>query len=255
MSETTLYSMVICPFAQRTRIHLARKGIDFDLVNLDICAPRPDWYLKLNPKGQVPTLKVGEHTVSDSNAVSEYIEAAFPGTDLYFGDATIRAHIGSLMEFVDRAFIPRLYHLLAAATREERTQRIERAQETFAWLDAWLKEAFDAGYPEHEIGMAEIVVAPFLLRYEVVAYYQDFDVAGCEQLHHFNAWRARLLAETLVVETAESLEDLIKMYADYTIGYYNGAVPPNQERSSSDLSIPLSTRPLPPKAKSVRRVA
>lgn len=89
----------------------------------------------------------------------------------------------------------------------------------------------------------------------MVAYYQDFDVADCEYLHHFNAWRARLLAETLVVETAESLEDLIKMYEDYTIGYYNGAEPPQRERSSSDVSTPLSTRPLPPKAISVRSVA
>ena len=233
-------------------MHLARKGIEFELINLDICAPRPDWYLALNPEGQVPTLTVGDQVVSDSNIVSRFIEEHLPGPDLYFGDEQVQSHMDNLMEFVDKAFIPRLYHLMAATTQEERDNRIAKAGETFEWLDTWLEQAYEMGYPDHDIGIAEIVVAPFLLRYEVVSYYQDFDVSSFSSLSQFNAWRARLLAHPIVTETAESLEDLIKMYEDYTIGYYNGAVPPGKERSSSDDTIPFASRPLPPRATSVR---
>lgn len=45
-----LYSMVTCPFAQRTRIHLDLLELPFELEDFDICHPRPDWFLQLNPR-------------------------------------------------------------------------------------------------------------------------------------------------------------------------------------------------------------
>jgi glutathione S-transferase len=37
----------------------------------------------------------------------------------------------------------------------------------------------------------------------------------------------------------------IKLYADYSLGYSNGALPPGRERSALDMSVPLESRPLP----------
>ena len=54
-----------------------------------------------------------------------------------------------------------------------------------------------------------------------------------------------MLSVPAVIETAESVPDLIKLYEDYTLGFYNGAVPPGRERSSLDLRVPLATRPRP----------
>lgn len=52
-----LYTWQYCPFAQRTRIALAVKGIEHNEHELDITKkPYPDWFMKLSPNGKVPTL-------------------------------------------------------------------------------------------------------------------------------------------------------------------------------------------------------
>ena len=65
--------MVICPFAQRTRLHLELLGLPYELQNLDICRPRPDGFLALNPTGQVPVVERGDDVVCDSSVVAEYL--------------------------------------------------------------------------------------------------------------------------------------------------------------------------------------
>lgn len=69
-----VHSMMICPFAQRTRLHLELLGLPYELDNLDICRPRPDWFLELNPAGQVPVLVRGEDVICDSSIISEYLQ-------------------------------------------------------------------------------------------------------------------------------------------------------------------------------------
>ena len=36
MTEITVYSAVVCPFAHRSRLLLLEKGIDFNLVEIDL---------------------------------------------------------------------------------------------------------------------------------------------------------------------------------------------------------------------------
>jgi len=234
-------------------MHLTLKGIPFDLENLDICKPRPDWFLALNPQGLVPVLVNGEDVVCDSSIVSEYIEEAFPN-QLPFGKTPAeRAQIRTFINYVDRSFIPPLYMLMAAATPDAREERIEKALASWRWIDMFLEHNGYAGdFLGDGIGLAEISVAPFFLRYEVVAYYQDFEVPDQPEYERVRRWHDQLLAHPIVQSTAESIPDLIKLYEDYTLGYFNGAVPPGKSISSSDLSVPLHQRALPEKAASVR---
>lgn len=45
-----------CPYAQRTHIALVELGIPFDTTEVS-GMPKPDWYLKINPRGKVRPLK------------------------------------------------------------------------------------------------------------------------------------------------------------------------------------------------------
>ena len=252
MDPITIYSMVICPFAQRTRIHLDLLGLPHRLENLDICAPRPDWFLALNPAGQVPVIVNGDDVVCDSGLIAEYLQE-IAETPLPFGrDPAARARQRGLLRWVDGPFLHAMYLLLAARTPDERKERIDASLATFRRLDAFLADEAQGEWVDDGFGMVETQLAPFLLRYEVVAYYQDFEVPAEAGLERFVAWRDRILAEPVVRRTAEPVPDLIKMYEDYTLGSYNGAVPPGRERSSLDLRIPVGDRPMPERAASVR---
>lgn len=248
-----LYSMVICPFAQRTRIHLQLKNIPFELVNLDICKPRPDWFLSLNTSGQVPVLAVDTEVTYDSSLISEYIEERFSHPLPFGGSPLERYKLRELIKYTDTKFIPALYMLMASQTEEERATRLEAALTTWRWLNSFLEQhTYEGGFLGASFGLGEISIAPFFLRYEVISYYHDFELPTGADYKYVKQWLSEILKAPVVRQTAETTNDLIKMYEDYTVGYFNGAIPPGKKISSSDLSIPLDNRPMPYKAAYLR---
>ena len=87
MSVTKLELVVhpMCPYAQRALYTLAFKGIQADIIHVNVAEPEP-WFLELNPLGEVPALRVirDEHTdkLTESLNISEYFDS-FPGPALY----------------------------------------------------------------------------------------------------------------------------------------------------------------------------
>ena len=55
---------------------LYQKGVDFEteIVNLPGQETQSPWYLKINPKGEVPALKHGDTIISGSDEILEYLE-------------------------------------------------------------------------------------------------------------------------------------------------------------------------------------
>jgi len=81
--------------AQKVRLVIAEKGLDVVEHNLDLRArdqQRPE-YLKLNPKGYVPTLVHDGRPVIESSLICEYLDEVFPETPLRPVDPVDRAYM------------------------------------------------------------------------------------------------------------------------------------------------------------------
>jgi glutathione S-transferase len=64
-----------CPYCARVRIALAEKGMDVDVVEVDL-SDRPQWLLELNPpSGRVPVLD----GLPESQVIMELLEEQQPG--------------------------------------------------------------------------------------------------------------------------------------------------------------------------------
>lgn len=75
----TLYHNDLSTCAQKVRIALAEKALDWDSVELDLRAgeqKKPE-FLALNPAGVVPVLVHGDTVVTESMIILEYLEDAF----------------------------------------------------------------------------------------------------------------------------------------------------------------------------------
>ena len=49
---------------------LAAKGIPYEVSEIDLAVPRPDWYLKdINPNGTVPSMLHNGHNIYESLVV------------------------------------------------------------------------------------------------------------------------------------------------------------------------------------------
>jgi hypothetical protein len=60
------------PFVQRVWISLECKKLDYQYVEIDPYK-KPEWYLKLNPRGLVPTLQDGDWCCYESTVLMEYV--------------------------------------------------------------------------------------------------------------------------------------------------------------------------------------
>ena len=86
----TLYTAERCPYAARTRITLAEKGIPYDAVEIDL-SNRPAWLYEKNPLGRVPVYEEDEGLVlPESEVIMEYLEERFPEPALWPADPAER---------------------------------------------------------------------------------------------------------------------------------------------------------------------
>ncbi len=80
-------------YTRRVRIALIEKGIEHELVMVDMAARkhRESDYLAINPYGRVPTLQEDDFLLWESNAILHYLEATHPAPPLVPADARGRA--------------------------------------------------------------------------------------------------------------------------------------------------------------------
>ena len=86
----TLYSGTSCPFSQRCRIVLYEKGMDFQIVDVDLFN-KPEDLAVMNPYNQVPVLVERDLILYESNIINEYIDDRFPHPQLMPADPVMRA--------------------------------------------------------------------------------------------------------------------------------------------------------------------
>lgn len=85
-----LYSGTTCPFSQRCRIVLYEKGMDFQIVDVDLYN-KPEDLALMNPYNRVPILVERELILYESNIINEYIDDRFPHPQLMPADPVMRA--------------------------------------------------------------------------------------------------------------------------------------------------------------------
>ena len=108
-----LYHNAMSSCAQKVRLALAEKGLDWKGHHLDLRAgeTRTPQYLRLNPRGVVPTLVHDGRVVRESNVILEYLDDVFPDPPLRPRDAWARAQVRLWNKRLDEG-----HHDIATAT-------------------------------------------------------------------------------------------------------------------------------------------
>ena len=69
----TLYSGTTCPFSHRCRIVLYEKGMDFQVIDVDLFN-KPEDIAVINPYNRVPVLVDRDLVLYEANIINEYID-------------------------------------------------------------------------------------------------------------------------------------------------------------------------------------
>jgi glutathione S-transferase len=100
MSVKLYYAPGACSFA--SHIALEEVGIPYDTQRLDLAAgdQRKPEYLKLNPRGRVPTLVVDGHVLTENVGIMTYLAGGYPKAGVWPKDTWHQAMAVSTMAWL-----------------------------------------------------------------------------------------------------------------------------------------------------------
>jgi glutathione S-transferase len=122
----TLYDFGNSVCCQKVRIMLRAKGLDWETVKVDLFkAEQYDpKYLKLNPKGIVPTLVHDGKAIIESTLICEYLDDTFPEPRLVPVDPWLRTRMRLWSKMVDEGLFEGVSEISFSAMFRERMRNM-----------------------------------------------------------------------------------------------------------------------------------
>ncbi|WP_455827465.1 glutathione transferase [Pseudomonas graminis] len=101
-------SVYTSPYAMSVFVALREKGLGFELAGVDLEAAqnRAADFAQLSLTQRVPTLVEGDFALSESSAITEYLEQAYPDTPIYPADPKQRARARQVQAWLRSDLLP-----------------------------------------------------------------------------------------------------------------------------------------------------
>ncbi|MBI2308619.1 MAG: glutathione S-transferase N-terminal domain-containing protein [Rhodocyclales bacterium] len=154
-----LYSGTTCPFSHRCRIVLYEKGMDFQVIDVDLFN-KPEDIAVINPYNRVPVLVERDLILYEPNIINEYIDERFPHPQLMPADPIMRAKARQLLSGMEREIFVHIEAL------EKNIKTADKARQTIR--DRLIELAPIFTKQKHMLGddfsMLDVAIAPLLWR-------------------------------------------------------------------------------------------
>jgi glutathione S-transferase len=156
---------------QKVRITLREKGLDWEAVpvNLFKAEQYDPKYLKLNPKGLVPTLVHDGNVINESTLICEYIDETFPEPPLAPKEPAARARMRMWSKFVDEGLFEGVTEISFSAMFRERMKNMPEEIRQLRFRNIGDPRRRDRFKSTYELG----VQSPFVL-HAIGAYERAF---------------------------------------------------------------------------------
>ncbi|MBX3678867.1 glutathione S-transferase N-terminal domain-containing protein [Cognatazoarcus halotolerans] len=156
-----LYSGTTDPFSHRCRIVLFEKGMDFQVIDVDLYN-KPEDIAVINPYNRVPVLVDRDLVLYESNIINEYIDERFPHPQLMPPDPILRARARQLLHTFEGEIFSHVIDLESGAKSGDKSRQEIRDQLT-QLAPIFTKQKFLLG---DEFSMLDVAIAPLLWRLE-----------------------------------------------------------------------------------------
>ena len=156
----TLYSGTTCPFSQRCRIVLYEKGMDFQIVDVDLFN-KPEDLTVMNPYNRTPVLVERDLILYESNIINEYIDDRFPHPQLMPADPVMRARARLFLFRFENELFSNIESLEKGNQKVGDRARLLVRDSLTQIAPVFVKQKFMLG---DEYSMLDVAIAPLLWR-------------------------------------------------------------------------------------------
>ncbi len=155
-----LYSGTTCPYSHRCRIVLFEKGMDFEVIDVDLMNKSED-VAAINPYGKVPVLVERDLVLYEANIINEYIDERFPHPQLMPPDPVMRGRA--------RLFLHRFEHEIYSQVEVIERGVVKSADKSRAVIRDSLTQLAQILASQKfllgaEFSMLDVAIAPLLWR-------------------------------------------------------------------------------------------
>jgi stringent starvation protein A len=158
----TLYSGTTCPFSQRCRLVLYEKGMDFQIIDVDLFN-KPEDLAVMNPYNRVPVLIERDLILYESNIINEYIDERFPHPQLMPADPVMRARARLFLFRFELELFSHVQILESGSQKAMDKSRVMIRDNLVQIAPIFAKQKFILG---DEFSMLDVAIAPLLWRLE-----------------------------------------------------------------------------------------
>lgn len=213
MSKLTLYSARACPFAHRTRLVLAAKGLTFEVVEIDL-QNKPAWFTtNVSGYGKVPALAHDGNHLWESAVINEYLEEVFPTPGLLPKEPGARARARIWIDYANTRFAPAFGALLRAQGEAERSKAKSELTAVLQQIETeglGKGERAGAFFLGEQLSLVDFAFYPWLERWDALAHYRDITIPRGSKLE---AWRSALASLDAVKGQANGTDFYVERYA------------------------------------------
>eukprot|EP00591_Stephanopyxis_turris_P001505 CAMPEP_0195511962 /NCGR_PEP_ID=MMETSP0794_2-20130614/4102_1 /TAXON_ID=515487 /ORGANISM="Stephanopyxis turris, Strain CCMP 815" /LENGTH=281 /DNA_ID=CAMNT_0040639663 /DNA_START=55 /DNA_END=900 /DNA_ORIENTATION=+ len=217
-----------CPYAQRTHIALGELGLPFDITEVS-GMPKPDWYLKINPRGKVPALRIptaDNAVIYESAICNEFLCDHATAQSLMPADPFIRAKIRLLNDHCDNVFAKTQFTYLMNKDDAKDVELCKEMENALVAYEDALKESKGPYLLGEDFTLADVHAFPFLQRLVItLKHWKDYELPN-DKFPNILTWIDSCAGRESVKESSMSQEKTIELYerfvgADYKFGGLN----------------------------------
>jgi glutathione S-transferase len=213
MTALHLYFAKASTFAQRTRVVLLEKGIEFTSTDIDF-QNKPAEFLKVSRYGKVPAIVHNGFEIYESAIINEYLEEVFPEPALLPKDAGQKAIARIWIDYANNRFVPAFVKLLRGKTVEEQEQGRREFIEALLFIE---QEGFGkfSGNGDYffgeQLSLVDISFYPWFERLPVIEHFRKFELPA--ETPRIQKWWAALRDRESIKAVANSKEFYLERFS------------------------------------------
>ncbi len=156
----TLYSATTCPFSHRCRIVLFEKGMDFQIIDVDLYN-KPEDLAVMSPYSRVPILVERDLILYESNIINEYVDDRFPHPQLMPADPVMRARARLFLHRFEQELFCHIDTVENGSPKAADKARAAICDNLTVIAPVFVKQKYMLG---DEFSMLDVTIAPLLWR-------------------------------------------------------------------------------------------